>query len=75
MIIQLFFNFTVLYLASIYLFFDIQPKFLQKPPQESEIGPLYTFNVYALIISTLLDIMKGFNTAFYYKGVICEDRD
>ena len=75
MIFQLVFNFTVLYLASIYLLFDISVgRFDKEESNKNQIGALYSFNVYALIFSTLLDIMKGFNTAFYFKGIICEDR-
>ena len=35
---------------------------------------LYRTNVYILVFSNITDILKGFLTAYYYKGEIVTDK-
>ncbi|KAL4492400.1 hypothetical protein ABPG72_005535 [Tetrahymena utriculariae] len=74
MLFQLFFNFFALYYASIYIVFDFRNRLLEIDQGVSKASSVYTTNVYILIFTTILDIIKGFNTAFYRKGETIIDR-
>ncbi|KAL4446018.1 hypothetical protein ABPG74_011010 [Tetrahymena malaccensis] len=74
MLFQLFFNFFALYYASIYIVFDFRSRLLEIDEGVSKASSIYTTNVYILIFTTILDIIKGFNTAFYRKGETIIDR-
>ncbi|EAR85369.2 cyclic nucleotide-binding domain protein (macronuclear) [Tetrahymena thermophila SB210] len=74
MLFQLFFNFFALYYASIYIVFDFRSRLLEIDEGVSKASSIYTTNVYILIFTTILDVIKGFNTAFYRKGETIIDR-
>jgi hypothetical protein len=74
MLFQLIFNFFALYYASIYILFDFRNRLLEIDRGLKPTSEIYTVNVFILIGSTFFDVIKGFNTAFYFKGETIIDR-
>jgi len=74
MLFQLFFNSFTLYYASIIILFDFRNRLLEIDRGVKAVSSVYNFNVFLLIFTTIFDLIKGFNTAYYDKGETIIDR-
>lgn len=48
--------------------FDFRERLLEIDRGKTSASIVYTINVFTLIFTTILDVFKGFNTAYYCKG-------
>lgn len=65
---QFFFNVFTLFYASLFIVFDFRNRLWEITHELQPVSDIYKFNVFLLIGTSFLDMLKQFNTAFYEKG-------